>query len=119
MPRYTAGERRNEVMRDFKRFTSRQIHDRLKQDGRDTILQWLRDATQRARRDSGELGLWQDGFHPQAVWSADVFQQKLDYVHDNPCRKGLVQRPEHWWYSSAGHYARDRATCLEVDPIEF
>jgi len=114
-----AGERLQEVMRDFKRFTSRQIHDRLKEDCRETILHWLEYATQRARRARGELGLWQDGFHPAALWSAEVFRQKLEYLHANPCRKGLVERPEHWWFSSAGFYAGERASCLECDYLEF
>lgn len=115
----SAGEQMHDVMRDFKRFTSRQIHDRMKEDGRATMLQWLEYATQRARRSRDELGLWQDGFHPQAIWSSEVFQQKLDYLHANPCRKGLVQRPEQWWFSSAACYAGEKAYCMEVDRLEL
>ena len=106
------------VMRDFKRFTSRAIHDRLKQDGRITSLGWLETATQRARRQHGELGLWQDGFHPQALFSRDVFEQKLNYLHENPVRKGLVRRPDDWWYSSAAFYSGRKDVCMEVDLLE-
>ena len=109
----------NAVMRDFKRFTSRTIHDRLKEDGRDTAVYWLAHATQAARRQRGELGLWADGFHPQAVYSRDVIQQKLAYLHDNPVRKGLVQTPEEWWYSSAGWYAGRKQVCMEMDQLEW
>jgi putative transposase len=115
----SAGQRLHEVMRDFKRFTSRQIHERLKADGRESLLHWLEYATPRARRGRGELGLWQDGFHPQAIWSAEVFRQKLDYLHTNPCRKGLVQQPQHWSFSSAAAYAGEGASCTEIDPPEF
>ena len=115
----SVGEQLHTVMRDFKRFTSRQIHDRLKEDSRTTILEWLRFATQRARRASDELGLWDEGFHPKAIASSDVFQQKLDYLHANPCRKGLVERPERWWYSSAAFYAGESAYCMEVDHLEL
>lgn len=115
----SAGEQRQAVMRDFKRFTSHQIHERLKSDGRATVLEWLRLATQRARRARDELGLWQDGFHPQAIWSREVFLQKLDYLHANPCRKGLVQRPEQWWYSSAAFLAGERAYPMDVDRLEI
>jgi len=107
------------TMRDFKRFTSRQVHDRLKSDGRSTTLAWLRQATQRARRARDELGLWQDGFHPQALESMPVFEQKLDYLHSNPVRKGLVRAPRDWWYSSAANYAGVQDCCLEVDPPEW
>lgn len=104
------------TMRDFKRFTSRAIHDRLRQDGRFEILEWLRQGTQRARRERDELGLWQDGFHPQSLRSDTVFRQKLDYLHANPVRKGLVRSAQDWWYSSAGEYAGQRECCMPVDP---
>ncbi|MHC4797569.1 MAG: REP-associated tyrosine transposase, partial [Planctomycetota bacterium] len=89
------------IMRDFKRFTSRSIHDLLKEDNRNTLLRWLSEATEPARRAKGELSLWQSGFHPKAILSEKVFQQKLRYIHENPVRKGLVTHPADWWYSSA------------------
>ena len=114
-----AGEQLQTVMRDFKRFTSRTIHDRLKADGRSTVLHWLSHATQAARRARGELGLWADGFHPQAIELRHVFQQKLEYLHTNPVRKGLVQCPEDWWYSSARWYAGRKPVCLQMDELEI
>jgi REP element-mobilizing transposase RayT len=115
----SAGENLHAVMRDFKRFTSRQIRDRLKEDGRVTILDWLEQAGQRARRFREEAGLWQDGFHPQAVWTRGVLEQKLRYLHENPIRKGLVQTPADWWYSSAGAYEGRDQTCMDVDFLDF
>ena len=114
-----AGEHLHPVMRDFKRFTSRTIHDRLKHDGRGTYLGWLEGATQHARRQRGELGLWQDGFHPQALYSRAVFEQKLNYLHENPVRKGLVRHSCDWWYSSASFYDGREDVCMEVDVIKF
>jgi putative transposase len=32
------------------------------------------------------------------------WQAKLDYLHANPCRKGLVVQPEYWRFSSASHW---------------
>ena len=34
-----------------------------------------------------------------------MLQQKLDYVHMNPVRRGYVDDPTHWRYSSARSYA--------------
>ena len=114
-----AGEHLHEVVRDFKRFTSRTIHDRLKPDDRSTVLHWPQHATQAARRERGEFGLWDDGFHPQEVSSRPVFEQKLNYLHENPVRKGLVRRPEDWWYSSASWYAGEKNVCLQMDELEL
>lgn len=107
------------TLRDFKRFTSRTIHDRLKADGRTTLLNWLRDATEDARRQRGELGLWQPGFHPVLVESWPVFEQKLNYLHENPVRKGLVTHPVDWYYSSARCYSGRQDTCMAIDPPSF
>jgi len=107
------------MMRDFKRFTSRSVHDRLKEDGRTTILEWIEAAAQKARLARGEFSFWQSGFHPQAIYTRAVFEQKLRYLHENPVRKGLVSRPEDWWYSSAGHYAGTRQPCMAMDVLEI
>ncbi len=107
------------VMRDFKRFTSRTIHDRLTADGRGTVLRWLEWATQVARKTRGEFSFWQDGFHPQAISSQALFEQKCEYLHGNPVRKGLVARAEDWWYSSAGWYAGSAEVCMQMDVLEM
>ena len=114
-----AGEHMHPVMRDFKRFTSRTIHDRLRRDGRSSCLGWLEAATQRARPQRGELGLWQDGFHPQALYLRHVFEQKLNYLHENPVRKGLVRHRDDWWYSSAPFYDGRKDVCMETDLLDF
>ncbi len=106
-------------MRDFKRFTSRTIHDRLQADGRTTILYWLEHATRATRGDSDELGLWQPGFHPQEISSRSVLEQKLTYLHENPVRKGLVRCPDDWWYSSASWYTGEKRVCIEMDELDL
>ncbi len=30
--------------------------------------------------------------------------QKIEYIHNNPIRRGYVDEPKHWRYSSAGDY---------------
>ena len=106
------------MMRDFKRFTSRTIHERLLADGRDTVLSWLEHAAQRARRQREAYSFWEDGFHPQAIYTAAVLEQKLRYLHKNPVRKGLVSAPEDWRYSSANWYAGRRDGCAEMDILD-
>ena len=61
---------------------------------------------------------WQEGSHPQLVQSWEMLKQKVDYIHFNPVKRGLVLEPEDWLYSSAGNFA-DRETVFEVDEIEI
>jgi hypothetical protein len=39
-----------------------------------------------------------------------MMQEKLVYIHANPVKRGYVNLPEHWHYSSAG-----QAGLLEID----
>ena len=37
-----------------------------------------------------------------------IFQQKLEYIHNNPVRRDYVDDTVHWRYSSAGDDAGER-----------
>lgn len=50
--------------------------------------------------------LWQEGSHPQVIETEDMLGQKLDYIHQNPVKRGYVSDATHWRYSSARNYAR-------------
>ncbi len=38
--------------------------------------------------------IWQEGSHPQAIVSDEIMLQKLEYLHNNPVKRGLVAVPE-------------------------
>ena len=63
------------------------------------------------------VGVRQEGFHPQAITSEDMLRQKLDSIHYNPVKLGLVERPEYWRYSSAKDFS-GKAGILAIDLIE-
>lgn len=48
--------------------------------------------------------VWQARYHSFNVYSEGKLQQKLDYVHLNPVRAGLVDHPVDWRWSSARWY---------------
>ncbi|TVR83132.1 MAG: transposase, partial [Chitinophagaceae bacterium] len=43
--------------------------------------------------------------HPVELHNNELFIQRLNYIHQNPVRAGLVAEPEHYLYSSASNYA--------------
>jgi len=109
----------SDILRDSRKHTAKEIVGQLKADGR-TLFDWVfRDAARKAGRPAGSYKVWQEGFHPETIESVKFFRQKLDYMHNNPVRKGLVEAPEHWTYSSAGMYILGQAGPLELDILEF
>ena len=55
------------------------------------------------RRESGVL--WQPRFFDRAVRTVQEYYEKVEYIHLNPVRAGLVERPEDWPWSSVRDYA--------------
>ena len=49
------------------------------------------------------------------IYSEEVFRQKVEYMHFNPVKRGLVREPEHWRYSSAASYTLGVKGELEID----
>jgi putative transposase len=47
-----------------------------------------------------KMEIWQEGFHDWTIRDASDWQAKVQYIHMNPVRARLVERPEDWPYSS-------------------
>jgi putative transposase len=105
------------LIRDFKRQTSRALLRKLEADGRESLVTFFRSTPLR-RPGNTEAKVWQDGFHPIAVEDHERFLQKLEYLELNPVRKGCVDEPEHWRYSSARNRLNGDHSVLEIDSIE-
>jgi hypothetical protein len=61
-----------------------------------------------------ERRFWQPSRHPEAIQTERFWQQKLDYLHDNPRRKGLVRHPQDWRWSCAAWYFTDGQQAIDV-----
>ena len=90
---------------DFKSYTARRIIDYLRERQVRTLLDGLEYHKARHKSDR-EFQLWQEGSHPRVVENEEVLRQKLEYIHQNPVKRGFVSDPTHWRYSSARNYAR-------------
>lgn len=62
--------------------------------------------------------LWQRRFYPFNIFTEKKFQEKLDYMHDNPVKAGLVNSPGEWPWSSWRFYYLEDATILGMDRLE-
>ncbi|MDV3353670.1 hypothetical protein QGP82_33660 [Leptothoe sp. LEGE 181152] len=60
--------------------------------------------------------MWQEGFHPKMICSDEMLRQKLDYIHNNPVKRGYVDNPAHWRYSSYRNYLGEPGL-LSITPV--
>ena len=89
---------------DFKSHTARRIIDYLRERHVRTLLDGLEYYKARHKVDR-QFQLWQEGSHPKIIETEAMMRQKLDYIHDNPVKRGYVSDPTHWRCSSARNYA--------------
>jgi putative transposase len=110
-----SGSRLAQTVSDFKKFTAHELLAQLKLEGRGWLLNQLTYFRAAHKRESAHQ-LWQEGIHPQSISSDDVMLQKLEYLHNNPVKRGLVAAPEHWIYSSAHEWLVGANPVMRVDP---
>jgi putative transposase len=110
-----SGPKLARTLADLKKFTARQILHQLKVEGREWLLNQLAYFCANHKRESSHQ-IWQEGVHPQSITSDEMMLQKLEYLHNNPVKRGLVASPEHWCYSSAHEWLRGANPALRVDP---
>ena len=101
-------------MQRFKSYTAKQIIAHLEQRRSAKLLELLA-FFKRAHKQETTYQVWEEGNHPQIVESEAVMRQKLDYIHQNPVKRGYVDQPEHWRYSIARNYAGQEGL-IEVIP---
>ena len=101
------------VIQRFKSYTARQIIDYLSEAKASRLLDLL-TLFKRDYKTQSEHQLWEEGSHPQRIEHDSVMRQKLDYIHYNPVKRGYVDVPEHWRWSSARNYAGEPGV-IEVD----
>jgi REP element-mobilizing transposase RayT len=104
----------SQVLADLKRHTARRLIEQLQGENCSWLLRQLRASRLAHKRESVHQ-VWQEGSHPQALMSDRIMEQKLEYLHNNPVKRGLVASPEHWRYSSAHEWMVGALPVLRVD----
>jgi REP element-mobilizing transposase RayT len=110
----------SKVLQYINGIISRRVIDHLKGQGHNLSLQKL-------RRESGARGhrysLWDHHSNVLPVFSEDMFMQKVNYIHQNPVRAGLVERAEDYRWSSARIWKRcppeDEPLMVDIDRINW
>ncbi|WP_310687310.1 REP-associated tyrosine transposase [Aliifodinibius sp. S!AR15-10] len=102
------GEVLSKKIRLFKSYTARESINWLRANGHTNILRFSRQNKQEYNTRS-TYQIWQEGFHPKQIIGDDMMIQKLEYIHQNPVRRGYVDNPEDWRYSSARNYLESEA----------
>lgn len=104
------------MMRSLKRFTATRIIKQIKEDRKSDILEKLKKE-KKGYKINSTYQVWQEGFHPKQIISEVMFFQKIEYIHQNPVRKGLVEEVTDWKYSSARYYYLEEEGLIKIERL--
>jgi len=102
------------VISSLKKYSAKLIIKQLKQDNKDWLLNQLA-YRKKAYKKASTYQVWQEGIHPVLISNLEIFRQKVEYIHFNPVKRGLVDMTDHWRYSSARNYIHEDHSIIEVD----
>jgi REP element-mobilizing transposase RayT len=106
----------SQTIRDFKSYTSKVILETIaerNESRKEWMLNYFEYAAKKHKRNS-KYQFWTHENHAVHVYSDNFIGQKVDYIHMNPVRAGIVKEPEDYVYSSASNYA-SMDSILEVE----
>jgi REP element-mobilizing transposase RayT len=113
------GSSLSDIIRDFKKYTSREII-RAIHDEPESRRKWMLEVFSNAADQHSKTKfykVWQDGNHAIELYNEQFTWTKINYIHQNPVRAGLVTHAEYWKYSSAGLYQEMESVLPEVFPV--
>jgi len=96
------------IIRDLKKFTSKQIIRAIEDNLQESRKEWLLAIYKSAgeyNSNNTSYQFWRQDNKPVELYSPAVIKQKLEYIHNNPVESGIVDNPEDYIYSSARDYA--------------
>ena len=104
------------VIQSFKSYTAREILHLARESGKDWLLNQF-EYYRKHHKTESKHQVWQEGSHPQFIQGSRMLTQKINYIHNNPVKRGYVDLPEQWRYSSARNYVLDDESVIEIDGI--
>ena len=97
----------SDIIRDFKKFTSAKILKAIEENNKESRKNWMLWIFKKAGENNernNNYQFWQQDNHPIECSTADILQTRMNYLHENPVRAGLVWRAEDYRYSSTVNY---------------
>ncbi len=111
------GTKLEHIIRDHKKFTAKMLLAAItdnNSESRRSWMEWLFRVSGERNSNNEKYQFWQQDNHPIQLTTHEMGLQKLNYIHDNPVRAGIVYEPQHYVYSSAIDYYSNHKGLLPV-----
>ncbi|MCP4177065.1 MAG: transposase, partial [bacterium] len=110
----------SQTIGDFKKFTSKKIIESVKEEpeSRREWMLWMFGNAAKKNKRNKNYQFWTHENHAVYLYSDKFIKERLNYIHQNPVRSGIVENPEDFIYSSARNYA-SLESVIDIDLLSF
>jgi REP element-mobilizing transposase RayT len=110
----------SDILRDLKKYTSKQIIQAIANNSTESRKEWMLYMFKRAGRrnvNNTTFQFWQQDNHPIELRTASMLRQRLQYLHENPVKAGIVYEPADYVYSSAIDYFTNHKGKIDIEHL--
>jgi len=93
----------SQSIKKFKSYTAKALLELLHANKAKTILDQLA-FYKKAHKTETSYQVWQEGSAWKLIQSEEMMIERINYIHNNPLKRGYVDEAAHWRYSSARNY---------------
>ncbi len=110
----------SDILRDFKKFTSKAIIEAIqnsKEESRKNWMLWIFKKAGEKNSRNNDYQFWRQDNHPVQLETTTFSLDKLNYLHNNPVKAGLVEKAEDYLLSSAKDYYFGTTGALSLEHL--
>jgi putative transposase len=101
----------SDIIRDLKKYTSSKILEAIQSNPRESRKRWL---LWLFKKDNGYC-FWEEGYHGEEIFSREFCDSKVQYIHRNPVKAGIVEKEEEYLLSSCADFYGVRKGALKLE----
>ncbi len=110
------------VLKNIKSYTALKIIDAIIRNPKESRRDWMLKIFRQygaENKSNHQYQFWQHENHPVLLDNANILDQRMNYLHENPVKAGFVESAENWKYSSAvDYYTKAGKGLLEIVSVD-
>lgn len=103
-------ENLQDIIRDFKKFTVKKIYKAIQENPKESRKAWLL----KTLTFQDKIWFWEEGYHGVEINSLEMYESKVNYIHNNPTIAEIVESAEDYLLSSARDFLGLRNGKIEM-----
>ena len=110
----------SDLVRDFKKFTSKQILYTIQANSIESRKDWLQMIFKyyaKFNRRAEEVQFWTHHNHAVELTSNEMNSTRLNYIHQNPVSHGFIKKCAAWKYSSYNAILNDKSSRVDKESV--